>query len=124
MPLNGKKILVTEDEPDQQEFISTVLTDAGAEVIAAHNGTQAIELMKSESPDLITLDINMPGVDVLQVMGELCGEEGCPRVCIVSGRPELRRMILDRLNDKNVGFVDKPFSGDDLLAEVRRLLSL
>jgi CheY-like chemotaxis protein len=121
MPLTGKKILVTEDEPDQQTFIVTILKDAGLEVVVAHNGGQALEAIENENPDLMTLDINMPGTDVLQVLASVTGSESAPRICIVSGRPELRRLILDRFEGVPMGYVDKPFTEEALVEELTRI---
>ena len=61
MTLQGYKILVVDDEPDILTFISTVLEDQGATVIQAIDGEQALELALKEKPDLITLDLSMPG---------------------------------------------------------------
>ncbi len=75
MPLSGRKILVAEDEPDQLDFIKTVLEDSGAAVVVAHNGTEALSLVRSELPHAMTLDINMPGTDVMDLLGELKGDD-------------------------------------------------
>jgi CheY-like chemotaxis protein len=71
MDLSGRKILVAEDEPDQLNFIKTVLEDHGAHVIVAQNGTDALEMARAEIPHAMTLDINMPGMDVMNLLGEL-----------------------------------------------------
>ena len=99
MKLEGTKIVVTEDEPDQLDFIVTVLEDAGANVRAAHNGNQALNLAESEHPDLVTLDIDMPGKDIFQVVEEfqLNGFREGLRICIISGRPERSPTFLEQL---------------------------
>jgi CheY-like chemotaxis protein len=114
MPLNGRKILIAEDEPDQLHFIKTVLEDNGATVVVASNGTQALSLVRSELPHAMTLDINMPGMDVMELLGELKGDETLNglKICIVSGRPELRLVLRDRHLNAN-GYLDKPFTEDD-----------
>ncbi len=122
MSLTGRTILVTEDEPDQLDFIVTILTDAGAEVVCAHNGRQAMELVASHQPELMTLDITMPGADVFEILSGLTAAPNGPRVCIVSGRPELRQIVLDRFSGPEIGFVDKPFTREDLVAELERLI--
>ena len=122
MPLTGRKILVIEDEPDQQAFIVTILQDAGAEVVTAHNGTQAMELAAIHQPELMTLDINMPGADVFQVLSGVTEASAGPRICIVSGRPELRQIITDRFSGVDIGFVDKPFTREILVAELERVI--
>ncbi len=124
MPLNGRKILVAEDEPDQLDFITTVLEDNGATVIVAHNGTEALSLVRSELPHAMTLDINMPGMDVMELLGELKGDETLNdlKICIVSGRPELRLVLRDRHLNAN-GYLDKPFTEEELITTIRELLA-
>ncbi len=123
MPLSGRKILVAEDEPDQLDFIKTVLEDSGATVIVAHNGTEALSLVRSELPHAMTLDINMPGTDVMELLGELKGDETLNglKICIVSGRPELRLVLRDRNLNAN-SYLDKPFTGDELVNSIQALL--
>ena len=124
MPLSGRKILIAEDEPDQLDFIKTVLEDNGATVVMAHNGTEALSLVRSELPHAMTLDINMPGMDVMELLGELKGDERLNglKICIVSGRPELRLVLRDRHLNANA-YLDKPFTGDELIAALQELLA-
>jgi DNA-binding response OmpR family regulator len=123
MPLSGRKILVAEDEPDQLDFIKTVLEDSGAAVVVAHNGTEALSLVRSELPHAMTLDINMPGTDVMDLLGELKGDETLNglKICIVSGRPELRLVLRDRNLNANA-YLDKPFTGEELVNSIQALL--
>ena len=123
MPLSGRKILVADDEPDQLDFIKTVLEDNGATIIVAHNGTEALSLVRSELPHAMTLDINMPGTDVMELLGELKGDETLNglKICIVSGRPELRLVLRDRNLNAN-SYLDKPFTGDELVKSIQALL--
>lgn len=123
MILEGRKILVAEDEPDQLKFIKTVLEDNGADVIVAHNGTDALRMAQNERPHAMTLDINMPGMDVMDLLGELKGDDNLSelKICIVSGRPELRLILRDRHLNANA-YLDKPFTEDDLLKNLVELL--
>jgi len=123
MPLSGRKILIAEDEPDQLHFIKTVLEDNGATVVVANNGTEALSLVRSELPHAMTLDINMPGMDVMKLLGELKGDETLNglKICIVSGRPELRLVLRDRHLNANA-YLDKPFTGEDLVNSIQALL--
>ena len=124
MALSGRKILVAEDEPDQMNFIKTVLEDNGAEVIAAHNGTDALDIARAEIPHAMTLDINMPGMDVMELLTELKGDEKLEslKICIISGRPELRLILRDRHLNANA-YLDKPFTEEDLVKSIQGLLN-
>ena len=124
MPLNGRKILVAEDEPDQVNFIKTVLEDNGAEVLVAHNGNDALAMARAEIPQTMTLDINMPGMDVMELLGELKHDDSLSalKICIISGRPELRLILRDRHLNANA-YLDKPFTEEDLVKSIQGLLN-
>jgi len=124
--LDGRKILVVDDEPDIRTFFATVLEDNGAEVIEAADGNEAIELLHKEKPDLVTLDLNMPGKDggeVFEAMRNNPELAGIP-VCIITGRPELRRLIYDRPVRPPEGYLDKPVDENTLILNVRKILEL
>ncbi|MGW8321874.1 MAG: response regulator transcription factor, partial [Thermodesulfobacteriota bacterium] len=57
-----RKILVIDDEPDVVSYLSAFLEDEGFQVLTASNGPDGLALAREEAPDLITLDITMPGM--------------------------------------------------------------
>ncbi len=126
LELIGRKVLVVDDEPDILTFISTVLEDHGAQVTTAHNAEKAIELARSVKPDLVTLDISMPGKDGGYVFETIRNDPDLKqmRVCIISGKPELRRLIYDRAVPPPDGFMEKPITEDGLLINVRKILEV
>ncbi|MBU1317852.1 MAG: response regulator [candidate division Zixibacteria bacterium] len=124
--LAGYKILVTDDEPDFVIFASAILEDNGATVLQAHSGDEAVEIARREMPDLMTLDLSMPGMsgsDVFEVMRNDPELKSIP-VCIITGQPELRKLIYDRHVQPPDGYVDKPINEEHLLLSVRRILEL
>ncbi len=126
LPLTGKKILVVDDEPDIRVFFTSVLEDNGATVFEASDGDEAIEMVRKERPDLVTLDLNMPGKDGGQVFEAIRNDEELAdtRICIVTGRPELRRLIYDRPVAAPEGYLDKPVDEETLLFNARKILEL
>ena len=124
--LTGVRILVVDDEPDTLAFIATVLEDNGAEVLEACDGNEALTLARREKPDLVTLDISMPGKDGGQVFEEMRSDPALRDipVCIISGQPELRRLIYQRTVPPPDGYLDKPIDEKSLLLNVRKTLSL
>lgn len=124
--LSEARILVVDDEPDTLTFLATVLRDAGVTVYEARNGEEALEAARRERPDLVTLDISMPGKDGGQVFEEMRRDAalGDIPVCIVSGRPELRRLIYQRAVPPPEGYVDKPVDEKRLLLNVKKILAL
>ncbi|MFC1575711.1 response regulator [Gemmatimonadota bacterium] len=124
--LSGYKILVVDDDPDAREFICTVLSDSDATVVEARDGVEAMEVARREKPDLVTLDITMPeksGAEVYAEMREDDELRSIP-VCIVSGQPELRKLIYQRVVPAPDGYLDKPIHEDKLLLSVRKILAL
>ncbi len=124
--LAGYRILVADDEPDFVTFVSAVLEDNGAAVIQAFDGNDAIAKAKAERPDLMTLDITMPGKSGIEVFEYLRADadlRGIP-VCIITGKPELRELIYERSVPPPEGYVDKPISEESILRNVRKILEL
>ncbi len=126
LDLSAYKILVVDDEPDARVFICTVLSDANATVVEARDGVEALEVARREKPDLVTLDITMPEKSGSEVYEEMRNDDelrGIP-VCIVSGQPELRQLIYQRVTPPPDGYLDKPIHEDKLLRSVRKILAL
>ncbi|MEE9442344.1 MAG: response regulator [candidate division Zixibacteria bacterium] len=122
--LAGFTILVVDDEPDFVTFASTLLEDNGAKVIKAYTGEEALETARREKPDLITLDLSMPGQsgsDVFESIRKDPELRGM-MVCIITGKPELRRLIYERTVKPPDGYVDKPITEETLLFNVRKIL--
>ena len=115
---------MADDEPDFVTFISTVLEDNGATVLAATNGDEAYEMAKTEKPDLITLDISMPGKSGIEVFELLRNtkETATLPVCIITGKPEMRKLIYDRPVPPPEGYIDKPVDEQAIMLNVRKTL--
>jgi CheY-like chemotaxis protein len=124
--LAGRRILVVDDEPDVLAFYGAVLQDNGATVLEASDGDTAIEIARREKPDMITLDLSMPGTDggkVFETLRQDAGTSGI-RICIITGRPELRRVIYDRAVLPPEGYLDKPVDDETLIRNVRKILEV
>ncbi len=126
LPLQGFKILVVDDEPDILAFLSAVLEDQGATVIQAADGEQALALTIEEKPDLITLDLSMPGKNGGYVFEAIRNnpEIASTKVCIITGKPELRRLIYERPVAPPDGYLDKPVNEETLLTNIRMILEM
>jgi Fe-S oxidoreductase/CheY-like chemotaxis protein len=117
-PLAGRKILVVDDEEDVRAFLTMVFEDAGAEVVTATDGDEAIAMASEHKPDLISLDLSMPGKDGVEAFVELRKNpqtEEIP-VCVVTGHPEFRQVIYDRPVTPPEGYLGKPVDEDKLVA--------
>ena len=125
-PLKGYRILVVDDEEDIRTFLLAVFADAGAQLCEAADAAEAIEMARTHDPDLITLDLSMPGHDGIEAFCELrdtAGIEEIP-IVVVTGHPEMRTLIYDRPASPPEGFLSKPVDPDRLVRTVRRILGL
>ena len=114
------KILVADDDADLRELIAFTLAQAGYLVLKAHDGPQALQHFEAESPDLVVLDINMPGLTGFQVCEAIRRRSRVPVMMLtVRGEEEdLVRALGLGADD----YLNKPFSPRTLLARVKALL--
>ena len=124
--LAGYSILVADDEPDTLDFFATVLADNGARIIEAADGDEALELVRKEKPDLVILDLDMPGKDGGEVFEAIRKDPELSetKVCIITGKPELRRLIYERPVRPPENYLTKPVDAKDLVLNVRKVLEL
>jgi CheY-like chemotaxis protein len=122
-----KTILVVEDEDDLKRYFQTLFEDNGYRVVTAGDGVEAIERLRSEPPDLVTLDINLPNKSGVRVYRELKENDELKRipVLMVTGTlPEFKEFISRRRQvPPPEGYLEKPVGVLDLLKEVERLLN-
>lgn len=112
-----EKILLVEDEQGIRELIQLYLENREYTVIPAENGRKALELTDAEQPDLILLDIEMPGLDGFEVCKEIREILDIPIIFISS-----RRDVLDKIRCFELGgddYITKPFDFGELEARVR-----
>src|SRR5207248_5200552 len=118
------KILVVDDLPENVRLLEAVLAPRGYEVVSAHSGAEALELVEAEEPDLILLDVVMPGMDGYAVCEQLRENEETavlPVIMVTSSiGPEKTKAIEAGADD----FIPKPFNHDELLTRVRSLLRI
>ncbi len=113
-----RKILIVDDEPALVKVFSIKLRVSGYEVITALNGQEALDLIKAEHPDIVLLDVIMPGMDGFEVLRKLRSFSKLP-VIVFSARPEYaRRAISLGAND----FLAKPFNIDELMKTIESIL--
>ena len=118
-------ILVVDDTPDNLRLLSAILTEQGYKVRKALNGQTALSTVQASSPDLILLDINMPGMNGYEVCEQLkAGERTCEiPIIFISALDD----VLDKVKAFSVGGVDyitKPFQGEEVLVRVANQLTI
>ena len=128
-----KKILILDDEANAVIYLQTLLQDNGYDTVSAGDGNEGMEKVRSETPDLITLDISMPEKSGVRFYRELKEDSKLASIPVVvvsavtgyGGAPEGFQEFLS--SRKNIpppdGFVPKPIDRDELLKGIRDLLS-
>ena len=114
------KILIADDDRDLLELIGFALTQAGFLVLKASDGPAALRMFDAESPDLLVLDINMPGATGFQVCEAVRARSSVPVMMLTvrSEEEDLVRALELGADD----YLTKPFSPRTLLARVRALM--
>ena len=116
----GQTILVVDDEARIVKLVRDYLERAGFDVLAARDGETALTLARVERPDLIVLDLMLPGVDGLDVCRRLRRESGVPIIMLTARVEEADRIVGLELGADD--YVTKPFSPGELVARVRATL--
>ena len=117
------KVLIVDDEPDVVSLIERTLTSDGFDVVKAYDGIGALDLVSTEKPDLVLLDLMMPmmsGYEVCQQLKSNPQTRDIPVVCLSSAHtPDARA---HSLKAGAVELITKPFFPQELIAQIRRHL--
>ncbi|WP_282171969.1 response regulator transcription factor [Cytobacillus firmus] len=115
-----KKILVAEDELAISKVLSAYLHREGFEVLTAYDGSNALEQFFNHSPQLVILDIMMPGMDGWSVLEKIREKSACPVIMLTAlGDIDYK---LKGLNTGADDYISKPFIGDEVIARVNAVL--
>ncbi|MDE3137063.1 MAG: response regulator transcription factor [Acidobacteriota bacterium] len=118
--MSAARILVVDDEPQIRRVLRTTLASRGYEVLEAASGEEAVDAIRAESPDLILLDANMPGIGGIAACREIRQQSDVPIVMLTVRNSERDKVAaLDAGADD---YVVKPFGIEELLARLRAAL--
>ena len=115
------RLLVVEDEKKLCDMIAKSLHQAGYEVDTCNDGEEALEMICAEMYDLIVLDLNLPGMDGMDILRELRKENEETKVLILSARSQ----IADKVEGLDAGandYLAKPFAMGELVARVKAMI--
>lgn len=116
-PDGSLKILVVDDEPAMVGALGALLGQAGHRIVAAYDGDEALRRFREDEPDLVLLDLAMPGLDGATVCQRIRETSDVP-VVVVSGERD-RAATVELLDLGADDYIRKPFRADELLARVR-----
>ncbi|GMA99096.1 response regulator transcription factor [Pelosinus sp. IPA-1] len=116
-------VLIVDDEPTIAELIEFNLHKAGYQVLKADNGHTALQLVRSDKPDLIILDLMIPGIDGMEVCRKLKGQQhtaSIPIIMLTAKNEEVDKIVGLELGADD--YMTKPFSPRELVARVKAVL--
>ena len=117
----AKKILVVDDEPAQVRLVDQVLTHHGYEVLKAHSGQESLRLIFEQKPDLVLLDVVMPGIDGWQTCSRIREVTDIP-IIMLTGKQNTEEDIVRGLDYGADEYLSKPLGNRELVARVRAAL--
>lgn len=125
-----KKVLLIDDEPDAVDFAKEIIETMGHQVVFAHDGDSGIEKMRQEKPDLVILDVQMPGKDGFQVFGIIKQDDDLKAtpVIMLTGIKEKVGLGFSAddmgkyMGEKPSVYVEKPIEPAKLQAAVKEVL--
>lgn len=112
------RVLIVDNEGPVRTMLAEVLRVSGYNVSAARSGVEAIELTSALAPDLIMLDVNMPGFDGWATLEQLLASSPDARVLMMSGYDHAAQALASGA----IAFLDKPYRPSDVLREVAQAL--
>ncbi len=124
----SKRILIVDDEVNMRMLLQEALEefeDKGVEVLVAENGSEAIKSIKTEKPNLVILDVMMPGMDGFCVCNKIRNELGMKDIYVLMLSADGQEFNKQR--GKEVGtdsFMTKPFDPDEIVGKVAQILKI
>jgi twitching motility two-component system response regulator PilH len=112
-----KKVLVVDDSQVDLKNLERIVSDAGAMVITASSGNEALSKAREVKPELILMDVNMPGLDGFSAARQLGADpttKGIPVVFVTSKGQKADRVFAQMLGAK--GYVTKPYAAQDIVS--------
>lgn len=112
------RVLIVDDEPPIRRFLRTSLSAQGYDIVEAEDGVKALDEVRRMSPDVLVLDLGLPGMDGLEVIRRLRGGGASLPIIVLSSRADEAGKV-EALDLGADDYVTKPFGVDELLARIR-----
>jgi two-component system, cell cycle response regulator DivK len=123
-PENKGTILYVEDNPDNRLLVKRILLSEDYSLLEATDAAQALDVLERTHPDLILMDINMPGVDGYTLTAKIKALPGFERVPILAVTANVMRGDKEKTLEAGCdGYIQKPLDVDQLTREIERFIS-
>ena len=116
----GNKVLIIDDDEKLCRLLSEYLKENGFQVLCLHDGADALKIVSRESPDMVILDIMLPGKDGLEVLREIRRDHAQPVIMLTAKGEETDRIVGLELGADD--YMAKPFNPRELLARMKSVL--
>src|ERR1700680_2209013 len=118
--MSNRRVLIVDDEASLLDVLEQYLREDGFDVIRASDGPTAVELFSDRRPDLVVLDLNLPGLTGTEVLKRIRAERDVPIIMLTARIEEAARVVgLELGADDSIG---KPFSPREVVARVKSVL--
>ena len=128
-----KTVLVVDDEPNVREYLAMILQDAGFTVVTAGDGLEALEVVRREQPDFISLDLIMPNMSGHKLLYELRRDKDLARIPVLvvtahagdeMGKEDLQDLLDNRVISGPGTYLEKPVNPKNYVRSIKRALGL
>ena len=116
----SKKILLVDDEPDVLQPVAFRLTKSGYDIVTATNGEKAIEMIKTEKPDLVLLDLRLPGINGIEVCRMIRSDAALKNTPIILFTASANNIVEDCARCGANDYIIKPFDSKDLMEKIKK----
>jgi two-component system alkaline phosphatase synthesis response regulator PhoP len=121
--IKHERILIVDDESDFREMLNLLLRKEGFETATAENGDDFLNKIDFFQPDLVTLDVMMPGPSTEEILDQLMNKKCKPKIILLTVVRYTDEALDDILKKSNIlAYIDKPFDLDDFLDTINELL--
>jgi len=118
-----RRILIVDDEPDFREMLTLMLYKEGFETATAENGEDFLNKIDDFQPDLVTLDVMMPGLTTEEILEKLIKKKCKPKIILLTVVRFSKEVLAELLkNESIVSYIKKPFDLDDFIGIIDELL--
>src|ERR1700694_2611743 len=118
--MTNRKVLIVDDERSLLDVLGQYLQDEGFDVIRASDGLTAVELFSTRHPDLVVLDLHLPGLPGTEVLKRIRAERDVPIIMLTARTDEIDRVVGLELGADD--YIGKPFSPREVVARVKSVL--
>jgi DNA-binding response OmpR family regulator len=117
------RILIVDDDPDFREMLDLMLRKEGIQTTTAENGEDFLNKIDDFQPDLVTLDVMMPGLTTEEILEKLIKKKCKPKIILLTV-VRYSEETLEKILKKNniVAYIDKPFDLDDFMDTINEIL--